>query len=575
MYLLYNDLYTQISFSNKIILKNKLYLLTNIIDKKRVVENILKYDYIKILKYILSNSNFNKKYKFLFKIKISNAYMINIKIFCNNICVSVINNFTLSEKILICLILNKFSNSEIFLNDLLRYSCIFNYYKLTKILIKQIKIIYKYKLYISINCAITNNFDKILNLLLKYVLKNKVIDITIIDILIKNNKVNSIKKYIITKNCILTNEHKIRLLKWSLRNNYMDLFYKIIKIYNIDLNKCDYLFIIAIRINNLKIMKILYNNIKIDKNILNDSFKLACIYGYSKIVEILLKNKDINPDIEDNKMLQLASKNGDLQIVKLLLNDKQIDPNTNDNYPLMIASEKGYLEIVKILIKDSRINIDYNNNYAIEQAALNGHFKIVELLLKESKSDIININYYTFKPIYDKYKNILKLLINNCKINIDNRSICMLLTFDNVKLIRHKIKDEYIYKWLIKNDRILCIIDIINKNIDIGFINYNEILLFACKNNNKELVELLFKQNLIDVKWGNINFLKIIVINNYLDLLKIILNFPIIDPNIEDQCIVKLAYLHKHKEMLTFIIQHEKIHFEKIDTNIINWIFSS
>jgi ankyrin repeat protein len=48
-----------------------------------------------------------------------------------------------------------------------------------------------------------------------------------------------------------------------------------------------------------------------------------------------------------------------------------------------VALKKEHLEIVELLLKDKRVDPSDNNNYLIRWASINGHLEIVELLLKD------------------------------------------------------------------------------------------------------------------------------------------------------------------------------------------------
>ena len=106
-----------------------------------------------------------------------------------------------------------------------------------------------------------------------------------------------------------------------------------------------------------------------------------------KKVELLLKNKDVDPSINDNQAIIYASSVGYiiLDIIKLLLNDPRVDPSENNNQAIKAASENGYTNVVKLLLQHPRVDPSSNNNYAINHAAYQGHFDVVKLLLKDER----------------------------------------------------------------------------------------------------------------------------------------------------------------------------------------------
>ena len=63
----------------------------------------------------------------------------------------------------------------------------------------------------------------------------------------------------------------------------------------------------------------------------NCALKWAIQTGCTKVVEVLLKDKRINPGMENNSSIRKASELGHLEIVKMMLNDKRVDPSAKNN----------------------------------------------------------------------------------------------------------------------------------------------------------------------------------------------------------------------------------------------------
>lgn len=76
----------------------------------------------------------------------------------------------------------------------------------------------------------------------------------------------------------------------------------------------------------------------------------ASEYNFFKIVELLLKNENINPCTRFNYSLRVASKNGHIEAVKLLLKHNKVDPTDLNNEAILSALKKNHIEIVKLLI---------------------------------------------------------------------------------------------------------------------------------------------------------------------------------------------------------------------------------
>lgn len=121
---------------------------------------------------------------------------------------------------------------------------------------------------------------------------------------------------------------------------------------------------------------------------------------------------DWNPSLNNNVLIQWASKNGNESLVSLLLKDDRIDPSVFDNYPIRMASQNGHLSVVKKLLKDNRVNPADLNNIALRAAATRGHYEIVKLLLENNNVSIKNITKKDLNKIQKKkYIKIFNLLI--------------------------------------------------------------------------------------------------------------------------------------------------------------------
>ena len=46
-------------------------------------------------------------------------------------------------------------------------------------------------------------------------------------------------------------------------------------------------------------------------------------------------------------------------MIKLLLDDGRIDPSINNNFAIRIASSNGHFNIVKLLLNDTRVDLKF------------------------------------------------------------------------------------------------------------------------------------------------------------------------------------------------------------------------
>ena len=102
---------------------------------------------------------------------------------------------------------------------------------------------------------------------------------------------------------------------------------------------------------------------------LDNNIKYIVLYyasenGYSTVVELLLKVKDVYVHI--NNSICIATHNGYFDVVKLLLSYPHV---TCDNEAIHLACIYGHESIVRILLSDPRIDPSSRNNYAIRLAS--------------------------------------------------------------------------------------------------------------------------------------------------------------------------------------------------------------
>jgi len=111
---------------------------------------------------------------------------------------------------------------------------------------------------------------------------------------------------------------------------------------------------------------------------LHHRFLSACERGSVYTVASLLDQ--INPSVNDNRAIHLASYNGHTEIVRLLLGDPSVDPSSDHNYALRSACYNGHIEVVRLLLADPRVDLSCLDNWAMQYAKQEGHTEIIDLL---------------------------------------------------------------------------------------------------------------------------------------------------------------------------------------------------
>ena len=106
---------------------------------------------------------------------------------------------------------------------------------------------------------------------------------------------------------------------------------------------------------------------------------------YDNVKKLLLKG--INPAINENAAIIIASCEGHTEIIRLLIEEykDQIDPSENENEALDCAVNGGHIEIVRLLLSDKRIDPTQDDNSFIQTAYGSGNEELVKLFLNDSR----------------------------------------------------------------------------------------------------------------------------------------------------------------------------------------------
>jgi len=130
---------------------------------------------------------------------------------------------------------------------------------------------------------------------------------------------------------------------------------------------------------------------------LHTPFYVACVYGCTEIVKLLLNDNRVDFNKADNTgwtPFHIACGNEHIEIVKLLLNDNRVDVNKakeDGKTPFYIACLNERTEIVKLLLNDERVDLnkgDGSTPFLI--ACYSGKTEVVKYLLESGKEIDIN-----------------------------------------------------------------------------------------------------------------------------------------------------------------------------------------
>ena len=116
-----------------------------------------------------------------------------------------------------------------------------------------------------------------------------------------------------------------------------------------------------------------------------------------------------------NKFIE-ACKKGDLYAVKNLI-DRGIDPSMNDDEAIQLASFHGHTEIVEYLLDDIRVNPCANYNYAIRTACMDNSIDIVRVLLSKNVDPSACFNQCIIYCCKYNHIDLYDLLIKDVRVN--------------------------------------------------------------------------------------------------------------------------------------------------------------
>ena len=144
-------------------------------------------------------------------------------------------------------------------------------------------------------------------------------------------------------------------------------------------------------------------------------FKYSLINGYDQVIQLLLPQIPFTLQ----EAVYIACMYGYTKVVEILLDDSATDESLF-NFAFCEASKHGHFEIVKLLLKDTRFEITYVTlNKSIRKASKYGYYTIVELLLLELDTrfelDLNDLfNYVLYSSINTK---IFRLFLSDPRLD--------------------------------------------------------------------------------------------------------------------------------------------------------------
>ena len=363
------------------------------------------------------------------------------------------------------------------------------------------------------------NFEALLSLFEKYKIDyslfmyatlNKMYNIKKEDILKRLNQIIEIKSKELYKVCKTKNVQEIN---------------KLLNLQNVDINYSK---------NNETILELLYKKQLFDvvENIIqnpNSDFKfenkktfnpLIAAYksGQNNIVKLLLNNENFDSAYRNtntyNMLFDLVCKNQDSEMLNILLNSDKISFKycTNYNPLISLCKNKLYDKFNEILMDGNKYDLDYKDtitwNALLKLAIADKQENVIRLLLDNRR---INFDFNgKNNPIFSEYKNnnldIVKLLINSNKISLDLQTQD---TSDTILSLACQNNDAEMVKFILSKN---------NANIDRTNKNKKTAFVIACENKNIELIKILINNGININNTKNKNALKTLFTDNKIEL---------------------------------------------------------
>lgn len=237
-------------------------------------------------------------------------------------------------------------------------------------------------------------------------------------------------------------------------------------------------------------------------------------------------------------IFEYAVQNNYIAIVELLLTSN-LHPDCVKN-SMYIAAQHNCIEIIVLLIKNINISIDiYESSLCV--ACLHNATKIIKLLCKQSK--LINYTWPFVNAVIMYNVETIHLLLdyvcdNNCSFAMDNialiKSSNIHREIETYKLLLPRTHTDIINKTF--HNVVQCnnkpIVQLLIPYIDLDALEYQDILLYAIKNNNKSLVAILLTNIHAHVSINNNINLITAGLKNYKTIIQLLLTHPNINVNI-------------------------------------------
>ena len=215
---------------------------------------------------------------------------------------------------------------------------------------------------------------------------------------------------------------------------------------------------------------------------------LACILRHKLVVRALLSIKEIDVNVIDTRgrsPLSFAAENGDIHIVRQLLDRDDLQVQ-HVNVALIFAAKEGQAEIVEVLLRYKGVDvnvIDTGGRSPLSFAAENGDIHIVRQLLDRDDLQVQHVNVALIFAARKRQAEIVEVFLRykGVDVNVIDTGGRSPLSF------AVENGDIHIVRQLLDRG------DLQVQHVNVG-------LIFAAKEGQPEIVEVLLRYKGVDVK---------------------------------------------------------------------------
>lgn len=270
-----------------------------------------------------------------------------------------------------------------------------------------------------------------------------------------------------------------------------------------------------------------------------EALKLASLNNRYNIISWLINDLDIEYDFENTDLFKQCCKKNVKEVIIVLCKKKnfnfKIEEHFRDEYThentFHFFCRYGYHQIAELYYKEIGFDINDKNDEAIALACQEGHLEMAKWIYSIGGNINVRNDWCFFICITRNYLDLLKWIYSLGKIDINKN-------------------DEYYFRLACNTNKL----DIVKWLHEVGNINFHlcidSCFSVACLEQNIELCEFLYSTVSIDI---TIYFCKVLVQIGTLKVLKWIQKLNIIDFNLNDDELFRIASTYNNFEVLKWI----------------------